>query len=337
MKLAAGFLIAVFAIWMQWPREPFAVKALIAPDSIPADGHSTAHLRIVTSSDLPPSIRLTPAHIATVESIERSTEGWTATLRAGVNPAQVAIRVESPGGNPVTAHLITQPDPTDTFQDGTPDYLRLDTDSDAAAFRKWFTWLAEAEYFLPAASHPAEINDCAALIRFAYREALRPHDSAWANAMSLPEYPAFDSPAKYQYPFTPLGANLFRTADGKFLQFADAQTLWRLNTHLISRDLSRAQSGDLLIFRRHSNPDVFHGMIYLGESSIRPDGHRYVVYHTGPSGAGTAVSPGEIRRLTVEELMHFPQPEWRPVAGNPAFLGVVRWNILRRPESEPVR
>ena len=39
--------------------------------------------------------------------------------------------------------------------------------------------------------------------------------------------------------------------------------------------------------------------------------------------------PGEIRRLTVEELMRFPQPEWRPIAANPSFLGVSRWNILR--------
>ena len=28
--------------------------------------------------------------------------------------------------------------------------------------------------------------------------------------------------------------------------------------------------------------------------------------------------------------MRFPQPEWRPVAGNPDFLGVFRWNILRK-------
>ena len=70
-------------------------------------------------------------------------------------------------------------------------------------------------------------------------------------------------------------------------------------------------------------------MIYLGESQIRPDGRRYVVYHTGPDGA----DPGEIRRLTLEELARFPRPEWRPLPANPVFLGVFRWNILRR-ESE---
>ena len=67
-------------------------------------------------------------------------------------------------------------------------------------------------------------------------------------------------------------------------------------------------------------------MIYLGSSRLRPDGNRYVLYHTGPEGD----DPGEIKRLTVEELMQFPQPEWRPAPSNPAFLGVARWNILRR-------
>ena len=32
--------------------------------------------------------------------------------------------------------------------------------------------LAEAQYFQPPAARPPEINDCAALIRYAYREAL---------------------------------------------------------------------------------------------------------------------------------------------------------------------
>jgi uncharacterized protein YfaT (DUF1175 family) len=65
-------------------------------------------------------------------------------------------------------------------------------------------------------------------------------------------------------------------------------------------------------------------MIYLGESQVRPDGHRYFLYHTGPDHS----SKGEMRRLTVEELTHFPQSEWRPLASNPSFLGVARWNIL---------
>jgi uncharacterized protein YfaT (DUF1175 family) len=66
-------------------------------------------------------------------------------------------------------------------------------------------------------------------------------------------------------------------------------------------------------------------MIFLGSSQIEPGPEQYMVYHTGPEGK----DPGEIRRLTVSELMNFPDARWRPVASNPAFLGVYRWNVLR--------
>ena len=141
--------------------------------------------------------------------------------------------------------------------------------------------------------------------------------------------------AKYQYPYTPLGASLFRVreggfepadlANGAFAQFADAQTLRRYNTRFRSRDLGAAEPGDLLFYRQAGAREPFHGMIYLGESLIHPDGKRYILYHTGPNGS----DPGEMRRLTVEVLLNFPQPRWRPVAGNPSFLGVSRWNILK--------
>ena len=91
-------------------------------------------------------------------------------------------------------------------------------------------------------------------------------------------------------------------------------------------DLARALPGDLLFFRQRAGHEPFHSMIYLGSSQMRPDGKRYVLYHTGPDGG----DPGEIKRLTIQELMDFPQPEWRPSPSNPAFLGVARWNILRR-------
>jgi len=228
-------------------------------------------------------------------------------------------------------------DPADSFEDGTPDFLRLDDDADRRAFRRWFTYLAEAPYFEAAQERPAEIGDCAALIRYAYREALRAHDGAWASAAGLPVAPAFESVFKYRYPRTPLGAALFRVRagpfragdleDGAFAEFADVRTLWRWNTHPLGRNLASARPGDLLFFRR--SPGAYHSMIYLGESQLRPDGRRYVVYHTGPDGA----DPGEIRRLTIEELERFPRPEWRPSPANPVFLGVFRWNILRK-ESE---
>ena len=226
-------------------------------------------------------------------------------------------------------------DLADREGDGMPDAVQLDSPNDRAAFRRWFTFLGELQFFQDASRMPSEINDCAALIRYAYREALRPHDSRWAANAELPLVMAFDPIAKVQYPHTMLGASLFRVrpgplraadlTDGAFSQFADAKTLQTRNTHFISRDIHRAEPGDLLFFRHDGAGMPFHGMIYLGRSPIRDDGKNYVLYHTGPDGS----DPGEIRRPAVEQLAAHPNPGWRPFAGNPTFLGVYRWNILR--------
>jgi uncharacterized protein YfaT (DUF1175 family) len=246
----------------------------------------------------------------------------------------VVVRVQFPNLLPAIAELTVIPSHSDSFEDGTPDFLRLDSESDRRAFRRWFTYIAEEQYFQDPAARPAEIKDCAALIRYAYREALHAHESGWAEAARLPIVPSFSPIAKYQYPYTPLGAALFRVEEGPyraadlssggFSQFADVRTMWRFNTHLLGRDLALASPGDLIFFRQDA--DHFHSMIFLGESQLRNDGNLYLLYHTGPDGA----DPGEIRRLTTQQLLRFPQPEWRPLSANPAFLGVFRWNILRK-------
>ena len=65
-------------------------------------------------------------------------------------------------------------------------------------------------------------------------------------------------------------------------------------------------------------------MIVLGRSQFAPSSERYVVYDTGPDGE----SGGEIKRLSFEELLHFPEPRWQPIVRNPSFLGVYRWAII---------
>jgi uncharacterized protein YfaT (DUF1175 family) len=251
-------------------------------------------------------------------------------LRVGVTPGRIRLRAESPGYQPAFATITTSLDDGDRRDDGTPDFLRLGP-ADQDAFREWFTFLAEAQYFRK--DLPAEIDDCAALIRYAYREALRTHDSAWAAAARLPLAPTLPDVRKYAYPFTPLQANLFRIragpfhpsdlTDGAFAQFADAQTLQRFNTHFVGRSLEQARPGDLLFFQQGATL-AFHSMVWLGPSHFDETRPRYVVYHTGPINSHS----GEIRRLTLPELLHHPEPRWRPLEGNSNFLGVYRWNIL---------
>ena len=223
---------------------------------------------------------------------------------------------------------------TDSLRDGTPDFLRLTSSADRDAFRRWFTFLAEVHFFRAPERLPPDVKDCAALLRFAYRESLRRHDGEWATSLALDIVPPAADLDAYSYPFTPLKGSLFRIRPGRFseadlssgafAEFADAETLMHRNTWRVSRDIAEARPGDLLFFRQLEQRMPFHAMIYLGPSQFEPSAESYIVYHTGPDGT----DPGEIRRPSVADLMRHPKPQWRPVVGNPNFLGVYRWNIL---------
>jgi uncharacterized protein YfaT (DUF1175 family) len=229
------------------------------------------------------------------------------------------------------ASLVVHFAPTfaDRFGDGTPDFLRLHSAADRSFFRAWFTALADSAAALPPSRLPHEIDDCAALLRWCYRNALHAHDEAWGATVPLDAPPPLPSVGQYAYPNTPLGANLFRVregpfeakdlSDGSFAQFADAKTLWQRNTFLVSRNLRAARPGDLLFYRQLEQNSPYHSMILTGAR------HEWAVYHTGPIGTG----PGEVRRVAMTDLLHHPDVRWRPVADNANFLGVYRWNILR--------
>ena len=335
-------LVCILAADNRQPTPPPRIH--LTPDRIWADGYDEATLTIEGPAGIPPNILIAEApHAATALEPQRQDGKWQARIRAGVMPGRASIRVAFAGGAPASTALTVAFSALDSRQDGTPDFLRLDDPADRRAFIRWFTFLAEAQYFQDPSARPAEINDCAALIRYAYREALHAHNSAWTAQAHLPLIPALASVAKYEYPYTALGAALLRVqpgpfretdpASGVFTQFADVKSLWRFNTFLMGRDLDRAESADLLFYRQDHNAGAatFHSMIYLGPSQMRPDGARYVLYHTGPQDAG----PGEMRRLTLDELRHFPEGEWRPESGNARFLGVYRWNILKPSEVQP--
>ena len=338
LALLGGAAAIVLGLLCAKPLRHAAVPARITlePAQLIADGYDTATLTIDDPSTVPPRVIVEPPHAATVTEIFAAPAGWVACIRGGVTPAALTVRVEIAGLPATRLPLALELDPTDSADDGTPDFLRLDDPDDQQAFRRWFTFLAETQYFQPAERRPAEIADCAALIRYAYREALRAHDGNWATGAHLALVPAIPSVTKYRYPYTPLGADLFRVKAGEFqpadlttgafAQFADAKTLELHNTHFIARDLDRAQPGDLLFYRQASGDMPFHSMIYLGASQIAKDAGRYLVYHTGPDAAGA----GEIRRPTLDDLRRFPEPDWRPLPDNPRFLGVFRWNILRK-------
>jgi hypothetical protein len=328
--LIAGIALALGA---HKRGNPATLLVTVNHVTLPADGYSQA-LAHVQSSD-GRKLRSVAWQIEDGRSLaEFERYGAAARLRAGVTPGDVTLVVSAQDLAPARREIQLSLDPTDQFGDGTPDFLRLQDVEDQLAFRRWFTFLAESTYTEKEVDRPAEIIDCAALIRFAYREALRRHDAAWANHWHFSSLPHEASIQKYDYPHTALGSGLFRirtgafkpqdATNGAFAEFADAETLRRYNTHLVSRDISAARPGDLLFFRQAGHRMPFHTMIFLGRSYFE-DGTDWLIYHTGPN-SGHA---GETRRVAIRDLQQHPQVVWRPLPQNPAFLGVYRWNILR--------
>ena len=317
-------------------RTPPALVVTIDHDFLPADGSTEARIEIRATDGRDLSgLELQALQGRDLAQLTLTSDGPVAhaMLRSSVQPGTLVLQAKAPK-LPATKFIVrTALDPADEYGDGTPDFLRLD-EGDRQSFRRWFTFLAESTYVQDPKDRPAEVTDCAALIRYSYREALQSHEGPWANELHLPATPKAASIQKYQYPYTPLAANLFRVEPGPFTprdlssnafaEFADAETLRRFNTYFVSRDLSAARPGDLIFYRQSGEHSPFHSMIYLGHSYFSP-GEQWVIYHTGPSGK----DPGEIRRVTIDDLEQHPDARWRPVPQNPAFLGVYRWNILR--------
>ena len=219
---------------------------------------------------------------------------------------------------------------SDRYGDGTPDFVRLSDPADQAAFRRWFTLIAAYQATRPPAESPAEITDCASLLRYAYREALKRHDDVWFQTSGIQVAAPPGEIRAWSYPHSPLGTALFRVTPGAFsaedltggafAQFADAKTLVERNAHFVGRDVRAAEPGDLLFYRQFGQSSPWHSMIVT-----RIAGQPAVVYDTGEDHG----KAGELRRVLLPELLDHPQPQWRPLPGNPNFLGLYRWNILR--------
>jgi len=231
---------------------------------------------------------------------------------APAGPSEVTVSAW-PGWN---ARLVVAPmagDPPGTLAE----------EGDRVAFRRWFVAILEQQLNddPSPAWEPAQ-RDCAGLLRFAFREAWGPHTEAWRDrvgfsgpAVAGDPAPGAAGPWRYAFP----------TPDG-WRPFARGTYLRTLACVPLGRDLALAQPGDLLFFARggaRAQPD--HAMAF-----VRPDldGQPMLLYHTGPERTGGTVNEGELRRVRLDELLHHPDAEFRPLMENPAFLGLYRWKIL---------
>jgi uncharacterized protein YfaT (DUF1175 family) len=262
--------------------------------------------------------------------------------------------------------------------------VRLTDASDRAALRAWFVLLADAQFYRAT----PDVIDCAALVRHALREALRPHTPEWRRQAALAQAPAYPD-VRVKTPVVNGSLAIFRVTDrpsnvnadaaatatrsaapghapaasAGYAEFADARTIIRFNARPLGRDISALRPGDLIYFHQPSQDAPDHLMIYVGASTFETEGRDWVVYHTGPldaqpsatsatrstaarssasdaasapgaaaaSGSPSAPSPpaaGEVRKVRLRDLMRHPSPRWRPVPGNPQFVGVFRLEML---------
>jgi uncharacterized protein YfaT (DUF1175 family) len=86
--------------------------------------------------------------------------------------------------------------------------------------------------------------------------------------------------------------------------------------------VARARAGDQIFYRLLEDGSQYHSMIVTGANA------EWVVYHTGPFQGTHGKAKGEMRRVLLADLIHHPDPRWRPVKENENFLGVYRWDLL---------
>ena len=238
--------------------------------------------------------------------------------------------IDSDSGRSSEATLI------DSDNDGIPDKAELRTFQDRESFRRWFTSVAELQFYQLNDQWNVEQRDCAGLVRFAMREALRRHDRPWFQKMGPGYETVAPDVAGFDLDHNPLGEKIFRTdfgsfqesdlRNGRFSEFADGRSLKNFNTTFVSRERREAQPGDLLIYYQ---PWVqkfpYHVMIFLGGPRVAPNGAQdWVVYHTGSS----PTDKGTVKKVELSVLDHHPDPRWRPVESNKNFLGFYRLKIL---------
>ncbi len=229
------------------------------------------------------------------------------------------------------------PSALDADLDGFPDAIELHSASDRENFRLWFTAIAESQFYQASEAWNKDQRDCAGLVRFALREALRPHDRLWFQKIGSGIEAVAPDVRALKIPDNPLGEKIFRTdygsyheddlSAGKFSEYADARTLKNYNTVFISRDRHQARAGDLLFYYQ---PWVqkypYHVMIFLGAPHENSEGAAdWVVYHTG---SAPDAKEGTIKRVRLSVLDQHPDKRWRPLESNSNFLGFYRLKIL---------
>lgn len=259
----------------------------------------------------------------------KNVQGFKIVCFTTLNAGRTSVELNSLYFNKIW-DLDILPDFSDLDKDGFFDVTELISEEDRENFVRWFTNIAKSLLVNNVVRWDTQNQDCSGFIRFCYMEALKKHDEHWLNNFDfLYEYGIPDV-KRFNYPDIPLIRERLFRKNSKIIEsiedivegfdnFADANTLMVYNTVFISRDITQAQTGDLMFYVIDSASEpMYHSMIYLGGKD------REIIYHTGRDGR----DPGEIRLTTFNNLLDHPDERWYPIPENPYFYGFYRFRIL---------
>lgn len=343
-------LLAILLVSLYGLHHPSkAAKLLLSADKafLVADGNSTATLTLRAQDEKGREAALGSRQVGFelssnkgVVSLQKG-QTWSSnrrdvrvTLTAGLLPGEVRVVARMGGLVSDTLKVTSVPWYEDRNGDGFPDAAELQSEQDKTRFREWFASIADAQYYQVSDLWLPDQQDCAGLIRFAYREALKRHNREWLLHFKFLTEPGIGEIDRFNYPDVPLlGAALFRTkpgafkpedlSDSTFKSFCEAKYLPAYNCTALGYDERTVRKGDLLFFFHYDDPQMpYHGIIFTGES---PEGEDdWLVYHTGPV-AGTK---GIVKKVRLRDLKQHPEEKWRPLRSNKYFLGYYRWKIV---------
>lgn len=206
-----------------------------------------------------------------------------------------------------------------------PDILQLSS-KDSRIFQYWFNNIilniANDYMYLP-----DSYQDCAGLIRYAYKEALKPHDQNWLQKTGF-RGKIIEDVSKYNYPNIPFyETKIFKISENgiepdSFSDYATARYLIEFNMKYLSKDLKTAENGDILAFFHPEDPEFpYHLMVYYKDPNTN---EAFAIYHTGPINEH---NNGELRVVKIENL-HKADPTWMATIENRNFMGIYRFKIL---------
>jgi len=221
----AVLVLAVISFAVLFVMVPVDATPEVYPMSLLAGEQTRAELKLVPLNRLGFRVPFTAQKfqvnmvegriLGTLSANEDSTI-WHVTT--GVQPGTIRLRITSDVLLfPVEVTLHIDPPMADADNDGYPDAAELVSSQDRKRFRDWFVNIAESQYYEVSPFWRKEDRDCAGLLRFAFREALKKHDGKWLARFGFLVEPDLPDIGKFHYPEVPLlETRIFRLNDAKF-------------------------------------------------------------------------------------------------------------------------